>query len=1518
LFFLQLFIPVSIFAQQGVHGPRTITAANTIVNEYTAVTANITAGSTTITVANSALNANGRFTGNLAAGDLIMIYQPVGAIIRNQFDVTSSDTTWGRIDPGNYYGCGRYELAQVRSVPTSTTIELDCGTTYDYFATGGTPRKVMVIRVPRWTTLTVNAGGVLTCDDWNGTTGGVLAVEVQGNMVVNAGGSVDATGRGFRGGSLVGDNATAFGVNTTFSTNSALGAEKGEGVAGYQAEYDVWGGRYCRAPGANGGGGGDGHNAGGGGGANGPNSTSTTAVWSGNGIPDQSTTGWTTAWSIEPPAGTMNLRTSTTEAGGGRGGYTFSGSNQNATTVPPGNAAWGGDARNHLATGLGGRPLDYSDGRLFFGGGGGAGDQNNSGGGVGGDGGGLIYMMVYGTISGSGTFVSNGLNGANGQGGTGVITGIDAGGGGGAGGTIVLNAAGGVANTLTMNANGGNGGNQVINLPFSTNEGEGPGGGGGGGYLAVSSGTPTRNANGGNNGTTNSAGVTEFIPNGATKGCPGTNNASITNFTISLSNTTICTGNSTTLTATIGGTPPPGYVINWYTGSTGGTPIFTGAAYNTGPLATTTTYWVGTCAGWFRKPVTVTVGPAPIVSAGSNVGICIGQSPTLTATGATTYTWAPGTGLSATTGASVTATPTVTTTYTVTGTVGLGCSNTNTVTVSVNPLPTINAGANIAICDGSSTTLTATGGSTYTWAPGTGLSATTGSSVTASPATTTTYTVTGGTTGCNGTAMVTVSVNPLPTISAGASVAICNGSSAILIATGGSTYLWSPGTGLAATTGSSVTASPSALTTYTVTGTDANSCSNNAAVTVSMNTLPTISAGADVAICTGNATTLTATGGSSYTWLPGTGLSATTGSSVTASPSTLTTYTVTGTDANSCSNTATVTVSVNALPTIGAGANVIICAGNSTTLTATGGAIYTWTPGTGLSATTGSSITANPSSLTIYMVTGTDANSCSNTATVTVSVNSTPSISAGSSGSGCSGTILTASGGTTYTWAPPTSLSATTGASVTANPSSLTLYTVTGSTAGCNGIATVTVNPSAGSVSFDNGSSQNMLVCASSLAVPLFVQLAASGSPTGTFTYSVITAPTRGTITGLPASVAAGTGVYPSAAKYQPTYGYTGSDVFVIRVSNGSCTALTTVNVTVSGAMPAPVYVTGGGGYCSGGTGINVGITGSAVGISYQLYRGATPIGSPRPGIGMGFNFGPQTTAGTYTVMAINGVTGCMVACYGSVAVTVYTLPAVFSVTGGGGYCTGGTGVSIGLSGSVSGVSYKLYKAGAGIPAATTTGTGAALNFGRFTAAGVYSVTATAPVTGCISAMTGSATVTVNPNPTISGSTYVVAPGGSTTLTSSISGGSWRSSNPAVATIGSTTGTVTGVAIGTTVITYTLPTDCYGVRIFYVTKTGGKPAAYEPSAPDNAITVTPNPSDGTFRIKGALAQTAEQQVRIQVTNVLGQQVYANTVIVHDGQVNETIILDGNLASGMYILTLQAGDETRAVHITVQR
>jgi uncharacterized protein YjdB len=121
-----------------------------------------------------------------------------------------------------------------------------------------------------------------------------------------------------------------------------------------------------------------------------------------------------------------------------------------------------------------------------------------------------------------------------------------------------------------------------------------------------------------------------------------------------------------------------------------------------------------------------------------------------------------------------------TTTITVTATNRCGSSY-GTKTVTIMPLPTI-SGSSITICNGSSGTLTASGGITYSWNPATGLSATTGSSVTASPTVTTTYTITGtNSNGCSSTATATVNVNNVPVLAGiTGTLTVCAGSNTTL------------------------------------------------------------------------------------------------------------------------------------------------------------------------------------------------------------------------------------------------------------------------------------------------------------------------------------------------------------------------------------------------------------------------------------------------------------------------------------------------------------------------------------------------------------------------------------------------------------------------------------------------------------------------------------------------------------------------------------------------------------------
>ncbi|HNF72857.1 MAG TPA: hypothetical protein PLP34_10595, partial [Chitinophagaceae bacterium] len=109
-------------------------------------------------------------------------------------------------------------------------------------------------------------------------------------------------------------------------------------------------------------------------------------------------------------------------------------------------------------------------------------------------------------------------------------------------------------------------------------------------------------------------------------------------------------------------------------------------------------------------------------------------------------------------GTTITVTPASTTTYTVTGTnTTTGCTNTTTRTITVNSLPTVGTTvSNATICAGSSTSITGTGASTYTWMPG----SLSGTTINVSPASTTTYTVTGtSAAGCTGTATRTITVN---------------------------------------------------------------------------------------------------------------------------------------------------------------------------------------------------------------------------------------------------------------------------------------------------------------------------------------------------------------------------------------------------------------------------------------------------------------------------------------------------------------------------------------------------------------------------------------------------------------------------------------------------------------------------------------------------------------------------------------------------------------------------------------
>ncbi|GIV34144.1 MAG: hypothetical protein KatS3mg031_1679 [Chitinophagales bacterium] len=333
-----------------------------------------------------------------------------------------------------------------------------------------------------------------------------------------------------------------------------------------------------------------------------------------------------------------------------------------------------------------------------------------------------------------------------------------------------------------------------------------------------------------------------------------------------------------------------------------------------------------------------------------------------------------------------------------------GCDSVLTTILQVHPAPAVSVTPYTpAICIGSSVTLTANGGSYYTWSTGQ-----TGSSVVVTPAANTFYSVTAvNSHGCTASTGVTVVVHSQPVATIFPSmVSICEGSSTILTAGGGVSYQWNTGH-----SSQNITVSPAATTTFSVTVTNNYGCSASASRLVEVNPLPAAHVfPPSASICNGSEVTLTATGGVNYQWNSGA-----IGAVITVSPVVNTTYTVTVIDSRNCSATASSTVEVRAsLHASVSPSNPEICQGDQVLLTASGGSQYSWSGG----ATT-ASILVSPLTETTYSVTVSDGGVCVDTASVTVRVRPLPPASVTpSSVEICQGdTIqLTANGGTGYAW----------------------------------------------------------------------------------------------------------------------------------------------------------------------------------------------------------------------------------------------------------------------------------------------------------------------------------------------------------------------------------------------------------------------------------------------------------------------------------------------------------------------
>lgn len=414
-----------------------------------------------------------------------------------------------------------------------------------------------------------------------------------------------------------------------------------------------------------------------------------------------------------------------------------------------------------------------------------------------------------------------------------------------------------------------------------------------------------------------------------------------------------------------------------------------------------------------------------IITTNTSVEICQGQSATIHGIARTTA------GVYATTVTSLN-----------------GCDSTSNVTLVVHPLPVMNAGLNQQVCAGESVTLNASGAQTIVW------DNSVSNGVAFTPAVgTVTYTATGTDQyGCENTAQVQVTVNPLPVITQQPDLTYCRGAATNLISftstIPNTTYQWTSsnaaiglstnGSGnITSFTAANTTSSPITAT-ITVTPTSPNACVGpTMSFTITVMPAPTATISSSAQVCIGGTSpVVTFTGGVgtapytiSYNINGGaTQTITTTGSTATINAPTTTSglfvYNLVSVQetANSCTSTVfgSVTITVYDLPVIVASNDVAICVGGSTPITASGaGAVGTYSWDNGLGA--GQNKTVSPTVTTTYVVSGTDNHGCVNTDNVVVTVNTPNGVNAGPDQVICKGesVVLTATSSdpaSTFQW----------------------------------------------------------------------------------------------------------------------------------------------------------------------------------------------------------------------------------------------------------------------------------------------------------------------------------------------------------------------------------------------------------------------------------------------------------------------------------------------------------------------
>ena len=841
---------------------------------------------------------------------------------------------------------------------------------------------------------------------------------------------------------------------------------------------------------------------------------------------------------------------------------------------------------------------------------------------------------------------------------------------------------------------------------------------------------------------------------------------------------TVCAGSTTPLSnSTSGGT--------WTSGSTNAT-VGSSSGIVTGVTAGTATisYSVGTC--FVTMIVTVNQTPTPILG---STHVCIGTPVTLSdATGVGTWSSSNG---SATIGSSsgvltgVTAGGNPTISYILSD----GCYVTLSDTVFAPPSGITGT---VTVCVGATTSLSdVSGGGTWSSSSAHATIGTSGIVTGVSAGTATISYI--AATGCYAT--ITVTVFPLPGAINPAPVTVClGGTLALTDASGGGVWTSTNTTVAAVGTGGLLTAVGvgTSVISYVITG----GCAATTIATV--NTAPVAISPTSATVCTGSTTNLTdATSGgvwsSSSTNATVSGTGAVTG--VTAGTATIS-YAI-----GTCFSTATVTI--NATPSVINPAPVVVCLGGTDALTdATAGGV--WSSGTTTVATIGTSglLTAVGvgTSTISYTKTGCSAITVATVNTAPVAIS--PATATVCTGSTTNLTDVT-SGGVWSSSNPNATVSGTGVVSgVTAGTATIS-YTI----GTCIATATVTVNTTPASINpapvtvcmggtdaltdaTAGGVWSSATITVATIGTGGLLTAVGVGTSTISYTLAGCTAITIATVNTAPVAIspttasvctgsttnltdATGGGVWNSSnpnATVSGTGVVTGIAVGTATISYaiGTCftTATVTVNLGVAAISPSSASI------CVGSTGALTDATGGGVWSSSNANATVSGIGVVT-----------AVSTGTATISYTLG------SCFATATVTLNTSPAALSPTSAL-VCVGST---VTLSDVTGGGAWSSSNTNANVAGGVVTGI----------------AIGTATISYSISTCFTTATVTINPAisaGSITGPTTTVCPGASMNLTDAVSGGVWSASNGNATVSG--TGLVTGVTVGTDVISYAVTTAC--------------------------------------------------------------------------------------------------------------